>query len=56
MIDAFLLPSPLQVGKTLITEFPILMEHSVITLSEAFVGLVLGILLGFFMADRKSVV
>ena len=50
MIDAFLLPSPLQVGKTLITEFPILMEHSVITLSEAFVGLVLGILLGFFMA------
>lgn len=58
MIDAFLLPSPLQVGKTFITEFPTLMEHSVITLSEAFVGLALGILLGFFMAvimDRFTV-
>lgn len=50
MIDAFLLPSPLQVGRAFFSELPILMEHSVITLSEAFVGLGLGILLGFFMA------
>lgn len=50
LIDAFLLPSPLQVGKAFVTEFPILMDHSVITLSEAFTGLALGILLGFFMA------
>jgi ABC-type nitrate/sulfonate/bicarbonate transport system permease component len=50
MIDAFLLPSPLQVIKAFITEFPTLMEHSVITLSEAFVGLGLGIFLGFLMA------
>lgn len=50
LIDSFLLPSPLQVGSALIREFPILMEHSVITLAEAFSGLGLGILLGFVMA------
>lgn len=49
-VDAFLLPSPLQVGKAFVNEFPALMEHSVITLSEAFLGLGLGILLGFVMA------
>ena len=50
IVDAFLLPSPLQVGKAFFAEFPALMEHSAITLSEAFIGLGLGILLGFFMA------
>jgi ABC-type nitrate/sulfonate/bicarbonate transport system, permease component len=38
------------VGKAFFAEFPALMEHSAITLSEAFIGLGLGILLGFFMA------
>lgn len=50
IVDAFLLPSPIRVGNAFLTEFPTLMEHSVITLSEAFIGLGLGILLGFFMA------
>ena len=50
MIDSFLLPSPIQVLKAFIEEFPMLMEHSVITLTEAFFGLLLGILLGFVMA------
>lgn len=45
-----MLPSPVQVVKAFIEEFPALMEHSVITLSEAFIGLALGILLGFIMA------
>lgn len=49
-MEAFLLPSPLQVAKSFLTEFPALMSHSLITLSEAFTGLGLGILLGFFMA------
>ena len=53
IVDAFLLPSPLQVGKAFATEFPSLMEHSAITLSEAFIGLAIGILFGFIMAmDR----
>ena len=50
VVDSFMLPSPVQVVKAFIEEFPILMEHSVITLAEAFIGLVLGILLGFLMA------
>ena len=50
VVDSFMLPSPVQVVKAFIGEFPILMEHSAITLAEAFIGLLLGILLGFVMA------
>ena len=50
LVEAFLLPSPVQVVKALITEFPLLMEHAVVTLAEAFLGLVIGILLGFVVA------
>lgn len=50
IVDSFMLPSPVQVGKAFVSEFPALMEHSAITLSEAFIGLGLGILLGFLMA------
>ena len=49
-VDDFLLPSPIQVGKAFASEFPALMQHSVVTLSEAFIGLALGIVLGFVMA------
>lgn len=45
-----MLPSPLQVLQAFVEEFPVLMEHSFVTLTEAFWGLVLGIILGFFMA------
>lgn len=50
IVDAFLLPSPVQVARAFVAEFPALMEHSVITLTEAFLGLVIGIGLGFIMA------
>ena len=50
LVEAFLLPSPVQVLKALVTEFPLLMEHAVVTLAEAFLGLAIGILLGFVMA------
>ena len=50
LIDSFLLPSPWQVAKALVSEFPILMEHAIISLAEAFIGLALGVLLGFVMA------
>ena len=49
-VDSFMLPSPIQVLQAFIKEFPVLMEHSFVTLTEAFWGLVLGILLGFLMA------
>ena len=50
IVDGFLLPSPIDVVKAFVAEFPALMEHSVITLAEAFIGLALGIALGFVMA------
>ena len=50
LVDEFLLPSPMQVIKAFFEEFPMLMQHSLVTLSEAFIGLVLGVLLGFIMA------
>ena len=50
IVDSFLLPSPVSVVKAFIGEFPDLLGHSVITLSEAFLGLTCGILLGFVMA------
>ena len=50
IVDSFLLPSPVQVIKAFVEEFPALMENSVITLAEAFIGLGLGIVLGFVMA------
>ena len=50
LVDSFMLPSPIQVVQAFIKEFPTLMEHSCVTLTEAFWGLGLGILLGFVMA------
>lgn len=50
LVESFLLPSPVQVAKTLVTEFPTLMGHAAITLTEALLGLGLGILLGFVIA------
>lgn len=50
IVEAFLLPAPMDVLRALITEFPTLMEHTVVTLTEAFWGLVFGILLGFVTA------
>lgn len=45
-----MLPSPIQVVQAFIKEFPTLMQHSYVTLTEAFLGLGLGVLLGFIMA------
>ena len=50
IVDSFMLPSPVQVVKAFVSEFLTLMEHSVITLAEAFIGLALGVLWGFVMA------
>ena len=50
LVDSFMLPSPIQVVQAFVKEFPTLMGHSYVTLTEAFLGLGLGILLGFVMA------
>ena len=49
-IPKFMLPSPIEVVRAFISDFPLLMEHTEITLIEAFLGLGLGIILGFVVA------
>ena len=50
IIPKFMLPSPFEVVKAFVYDFPLLMEHTKITLLEAFFGLGLGIILGFSVA------
>lgn len=45
-----MLPSPLEVVRAFITDFPLLMSHSGVTLLEAFLGLFFGVAIGFLIA------
>ena len=50
LIPKYLLPSPLDTLLALIREFPLLLEHAKITILEAVVGLLFGVLIGFLIA------
>lgn len=50
LIPSYMLPSPVSVVKAFISEFPLLAENSLITLQEAFIGLALGVGVGFIAA------
>ena len=50
IIPKFMLPSPIEVVRAFISDFPLLMEHTEITLIEAFLGLGLRISLGLAVA------
>lgn len=50
LVSKFMLPSPTDVLKVFISEFPALMSHARVTLTEAFVGLATGVLVGFLIA------
>lgn len=50
MISKFMLPSPVDVVKSFISDFTVLMSNAKVTLMEAFVGLAMGVLIGFLMA------
>lgn len=50
LVPAFLLPSPLRVGQALVGDFPLLMDHAATSLLEAFIGLAIGVFLGFVLA------
>lgn len=50
VIEEYLLPSPVSVFRAFVSEFPILMEHTRVTLAEAFIGLGWGVGIGFFIA------
>lgn len=49
-IPEFMLPSPVDVVKAFVSDFPTLMNNAGVTLLEAFIGLALGVLIGFFAA------
>lgn len=50
LVPSFMLPSPIEVMQAFVSEFPLLIENSVITLQEAFIGLFLGVSVGFAVA------
>ena len=50
IVPSYMLPSPLQVLLAFCSELPLLWENSVITLKEAFIGLVAGVSVGFAAA------
>lgn len=50
IIPTFMLPSPLQVVQSFISDFPLLMHHSKVTLLESLLGLVIGVVLGVVVA------
>lgn len=49
-IPGYMLPSPVEVLKAFVQELPLLYENSLITLQEAFLGLLLGVTVGFLAA------
>ncbi|MCM1272813.1 MAG: ABC transporter permease [Clostridium sp.] len=50
VLPEYMLPSPYQVVRAFIGDFPLIMDHMKITIYETFLGLAIGTLLGFFLA------
>ena len=50
VIPAYMMPSPAKVFSALIEDFPILCQHGGTTLSEALIGMLIGISISFFLA------
>lgn len=50
LVPRYMLPSPLDVLSAFVSDAPLLWEHAKVTLQEAFLGLALGVGLGFVFA------
>lgn len=50
LMPSFMMPSPAKVIKAFINDWPVLLEHAATTLSEAFIGLSIGIVLSFIVS------
>lgn len=50
LVPAYMLPSPVQVLQAFVSELPALWKNALITLQEAFIGLILGVSVGFLAA------
>lgn len=49
-VPDFMLPSPQAVIKAFVEDFPLLIQHAKVTLVEAFLGLLIGVMLAFMLA------
>ena len=59
LVPKFMLPAPVDVLFAFVSEFPVLMQHAAVSLSEAFLGLGAAVLLSFVVAcimDRCAIV
>ncbi len=54
IVPSYMLPSPQSVAQAFITDLPTLIEHAKVTLSEAMLGLGIGIVLGFITASLMN--
>lgn len=50
LMPPYMLPSPMKVLQAFVDDLPLLWENSLITLQEAFIGLLLGVSIGFLAA------
>ncbi|MGN0555864.1 MAG: ABC transporter permease [Candidatus Fimenecus sp.] len=50
LVPSFMLPSPAAVAKSFFSDFSLLLQHARVTLTEAFSGLFLGVVLAFLLA------
>ena len=50
IIPPYLMPSPIQIMKALVEDFPLLMYHLLYTLMESIIGLFAGVVLGLLFA------
>ena len=50
IVPAYMLPGPADVLKAFVLDLPLLVEHARVTLIEAFLGLSIGVVLGFIVA------
>lgn len=50
LVPNYMLPSPVDVVKAFVNDFPLLLKHSVSTMFETILGLIIGIVIGFFTA------
>lgn len=50
LVPGYMLPSPVEVVRAFAGELPLLWENSLVTLQEAFLGLILGVGVGFLAA------
>lgn len=47
MVSKFLLPSPVDVVKAFVNDFSLLMTNARVTIIESFIGLLMGVVIGF---------